>query len=153
MELGDLAGAWRLVRRIRHDVGGGARFEGRATLAPDGAGLLYREEGALRLPGRAPMAAERTYLWRPGPGGVAVLFHDGRPFHAIPLAAARPEAVHLCGEDTYRVAYDLSAWPRWSQRWRVDGPRHAYAMVSRYAPLAGGGAMGHPATGQEEDGA
>ncbi len=150
MELMDFAGIWRLTRRVAHDDGTRATFEGRAALAPDGEGLRYREEGVLRLPGHPPMTASRTYLWRPAPEGVAVLFEDGRPFHAIDLRTPRPEAAHPCGADLYRVSYDLSTWPRWSAAWRVDGPRHAYAMVSRHAPLAGGAAFGHVAADQRE---
>ena len=151
MELWDFEGAWSLARRIRHDGGARASFEGRATLSREGSGLRYREEGVLRLAGGTAVAATRVYLWRPAPGGVAVRFEDGRPFHAIDLRRARPEAVHLCGADTYRVAYDLTAWPLWTARWRVDGPRHAYRLVTRHAPLAGGGEMGHPAGERQED--
>lgn len=145
MALGDFAGLWRLTRHVAHDDGARASFEGRATLAPDGAGLRHVERGRLSLPGRPPMTATRTYLWRPAPEGVAVLFEDGRPFHVIDLSTPRPEAIHPCGADVYRVAYDLTAWPEWSAAWRVDGPRHAYAMVTRHAPLAGAAAIGHPA--------
>ena len=145
MEMEDFAGVWRLSRRITHDDGTMGAFEGTATLAPDGVGLRYEEEGLLTLPGHPPMAASRAHLWRRAPEGVAVLFEDGRPFHRIDLSGPRPEAVHLCGADTYRVAYDLAAWPEWSAAWRVDGPRHAYRLVSRHAPLAGAAAIGHPA--------
>ena len=121
-----------------------ASFEGRATLTPDGEGLVWREEGTLTLPGRPPLAAGRRYLWRPSAGGIAVLFEDGRPFHRIDLGQPRPSDLHRCGADLYRVAYDLRRWPRWSVAWRVDGPRHAYASRSLHAPLAGGGGIGHP---------
>ena len=144
MELMDFAGAWRLSRRIRHDDGAEASFEGVATLASDGVGLSWREEGMLRLPGRAPMTAARTYLWRPAPEGVAVHFEDGRPFHRIDLRCPRPADLHRCGADLYRVAYDLAAWPVWRACWRVDGPRHAYAIETRHEPLAGAAPIGHP---------
>ena len=145
MRLEDFAGAWRLSRVIVHDDGARGAFEGTATLAPDGAGLRHHEEGLLTLAGHPPIAAHRTYLWRPAPEGVAVLFEDGRPFHVIDLSGPRPEATHLCGADTYRVTYDLAAWPEWSAAWRVTGPRHAYRLVSRHTPLAGAAAIGHPA--------
>lgn len=145
MERGDLIGAWRLSRRVRPDQGPMARLDGEARVAPEAGGLRYREAGLLRLPGHAPMTAGRSYLWRVVPGGIAVAFEDGRPFHVIDIAQARPEACHQCGADHYAVRYDLAGWPRWSSRWRVEGPRKAYTMVSRYAPLAGGEAIGHPA--------
>lgn len=143
MELGDFEGDWRIDRRVRHDAGGEAAFEGVARLEPDGEGLLWREVGRLTMDGRS-WEATRRLLWRPAPEGVAVLFEDGRPFHRIDLAQTRPTDAHPCGADLYRVAYDLTAWPEWSVVWRVDGPRHAYAMVSRHAPLAGARAMRHP---------
>lgn len=144
MELSDFVGGWRIERRIRHDAGGEAAFEGVAWLKPDGVGLAWREEGTLRMEGRPPLAATRRLLWRAeAPGVVAVLFEDGRPFHRIDLHEPRPADTHPCGRDLYRVAYDFTAWPRWTAAWRVDGPRHAYALVSRHAPLAGGGAIGH----------
>ena len=144
MALMDFAGRWRLVRSIVPDEGAEASFDGEAILIPDGEGLRYREAGLLRLPGQGAMTAERTHLWRPGPGGVAVAFEDGRPFHAIDLTRARPAATHLCGRDLYAVSYDLSDWPRWRTEWRVDGPRKAYRMLSRYTPLAGDPPMRHP---------
>ena len=70
-----------------------ASFEGRATLTPDGEGLVWREEGTLTLPGRPPLAAGRRYLWRPAAGG-----HRGAlrgrppvpPHRPGPAAAERP---------------------------------------------------------------
>ena len=144
MELRDFEGAWSLDRRIRHDDGAEATCVGHATAVPDGAGLRWREEGRLRLPDGRSLAAHRTLLWRPAPEGVAVLFEDGRPFHRIDLASPAPRDEHLCAADLYRVAYDFASWPVWRMRWRVDGPRHAYAMETRHAPLAGGSRIGHP---------
>lgn len=144
MELHDFEGAWSLDRVVRHDDGARASYAGRAAATPDGAGLRWREEGWLTLADGRRMAAHRTLLWRPGPGGVAVLFEDGCPFHRIDLTRADPGDEHLCAADLYRVSYDLSAWPVWRVRWRVDGPRHAYVSETRHAPLAGAAAMGHP---------
>ena len=144
MELDDFEGCWRLDRRIRHDDSAEASFEGQAVAERGPSGLVWREEGRLTLPDGRVVAAERTLLWGDAPGGVAVRFADGRLFHRIDLGAVRPRAEHLCGADLYTVSYDFAAWPRWTARWRVDGPRHAYAMETRHAPLAGPGAMGHP---------
>lgn len=134
--LADFAGCWRLARRIE-DARGAlvGRLEGEARLAPDGAGLTYEEEGQLALPGSAPVAASRRYLWRHDPGGIAVLFADERPFHLI-APGVGPEAEHLCGADLYRVGYDFSRWPEWVAVWRVTGPRKDYRMTSRYCPVA-----------------
>lgn len=131
--LAEFDGAWRLRRTIAdHRDGPDGRFEGRAVFTPEGPGLAYREEGVLRLTGQPPLAASRSCFWRAdGPSRVAVSFPDGRPFHAFDLATGA-EAVHLCGEDSYRVAYDFGAWPAWQATWRVTGPRKDYTMVSRY---------------------
>jgi hypothetical protein len=128
-----LAGGWRLSREIDdRRAGATGRFEGVATFVPDGAGLVYSEAGELHLAGQPPMRAERRYLWRASAGRVGVLFADGRAFHDFDAGAARPGAVHRCPPDLYRVAYDFSAWPRWTAVWEVRGPRKDYRMVSRY---------------------
>lgn len=149
--LWDFEGAWAVARAIRHDDGRRAAFEGVARAGRDGEGLAWREAGRLAMDGRS-WEAERRTLWRPSPEGapeeVQVLFEDGRPFHRIDLREDRPAGTHPCGRDLYRVRYDFGAWPEWTATWRVDGPRHAYAMLSRHAPLAGealagDGALGH----------
>lgn len=134
-ELKDFEGRWAVTRRIADHLGGvTGRFDGVAVLTPDGAGLHYEERGTLALGGAAPMAATRTYLWRPAPDGtVAVLFGDGRPFHGFDPAAAAPEATHFCDPDDYAVRYDFGAWPVWHAVWTVRGPRKDYRMESRYS--------------------
>ena len=131
--LDDFAGRWRVTREITDRAAGHAgRFEGEATLSPEGEALRYLENGVLTLPGAPPMAATRVYLWHPAPGGVAVHFDDGRFFHAIALDGPRPEAMHDCPPDTYRVAYDFTGWPVWRAVWDVTGPRKDYRMASLY---------------------
>lgn len=126
-------GDWRVSRVIRHARGPDARFEGTARFVPDGAGLIYREEGELVIAGQVPMRAERRYLWRAAPdGAIDVRFDDGRAFHRIAPGESAPEDRHYCGPDTYDVAYDFSAWPDWTSRWQVRGPRKDYEMVSVY---------------------
>lgn len=134
MELGAFEGRWRLTRTIQDArAGRPGRFDGVAVFEPGSGGLWYREVGTLTLEGAAPMAASRGYLWRDGGAGtVAVLFEDGRFFHRFDPGAERPEAVHDCAPDTYRVRYDFRDWPAWRVDWRVTGPRKDYAMVSRY---------------------
>ena len=127
-----LAGRWRVVRAIRHDDGTRARFEGEAAWTPEGGGLRCVEAGRLRAGGPA-MEARRETLWSLEDGAVAVRFADGRPFHRMDLGGAT--AVHDCAPDRYALRYDLSAWPLWSVRWRVDGPRKGYRALTRHAPL------------------
>lgn len=135
-DLAAFAGRWSLIRRIR-DLSGGpdGAMEGEATFAPDGAGLIYRETGLLRLAKMEPIRAERSYLWRQGqPGMVEVLFTDGQPFHMFRIDM--PRAEHFCDPDTYRVAYDFNRWPVWRAVWRVTGPKKNYEMTTDFAPLA-----------------
>ncbi|SER97233.1 hypothetical protein SAMN04490244_104220 [Tranquillimonas rosea] len=132
--LADFAGRWRLTRRIEDRAAGTvATFAGRADFTPDGAGLRYDEWGTLSMPGRAPMRAERRYLWRADPQGIAVLFADGRPFHVFDPAGAAT-ARHPCDPDIYDVRYDFAAWPAWQAVWHVTGPRKDYTLTSLYRP-------------------
>ncbi|MBN2905906.1 MAG: trigger factor [Rhodobacteraceae bacterium] len=131
-DLAQFEGEWHLHRviadaRAGHEV----VFEGRARFAPDEAGLVYHEDGHLHLPGQAPMAATRRYLWRADGAGIAVLHADGRPFHVI-APGDRPAVAHDCAPDLYRGAYDFTGWPAWSSHWRVTGPRKDYTMRSDY---------------------
>ena len=131
--LADFAGRWRLLRAIRHADGGRARLAGEAVWTRDGAGLRSVETGRLETDGAA-FEARRETFWRQQPGGIAIAFMDGRPFHVIG-PGPRVTADHACAPDSYALAYDFSAWPCWSVRWRVVGPRKAYRALSRYAPL------------------
>ncbi len=126
-------GAWQIARLIDdRRTGQTGRFDGIARLVPDTAGLLYREEGVLRL-GEAPaMNATRSYLWRAEGAAIAVYFEDGRLFHHFDPALTRPGADHACDPDSYTVLYDFSLWPEWRAVWNVSGPRKAYRMESTY---------------------
>lgn len=133
--LADLAGAWRLVRVIEDARAGlTGHLEGTCHWRPDGAGLRQEEAGTLRYGGAPPMQAARVYLWRETPEGLAVLFADGRPFHT--LGAGRLADRHWCDPDIYDVAYDFGDWPRWSQTWRVTGPRKDARIISTFEPVA-----------------
>lgn len=136
LTLDSFAGAWSLDREIADlHQGSGGTLTGRAVFTPEADGLAYVEEGRLRMTGQPELVATRRYLWRDaGPGTIAVLFEDGRPFHHIALDRLMPDDNHICGADFYHVTYDFTHWPRWSAAWRVQGPRKDYRMVSRYAP-------------------
>lgn len=127
--LAALRGRWRTLRVLRHADGARARFGGFTTWSPmNGGGLRCLEEGTLRQDGRSFPAGRET-LWQAGPGGIEVRFADGRPFHTVGRDAA---ARHDCAPDIYWLRYDWSAWPRWSVRWRVRGPRKDYRALTRY---------------------
>ncbi|MFD0979700.1 DUF6314 family protein [Tropicimonas aquimaris] len=133
-QLEDFAGLWRLERRIDdHRAGVVMRLDGEARFTPRDAGLDYSETGTLIAPGAPPLQATRRYRWMAQGSDIEVFFEDGRPFHAFRPGGA-PSASHWCDPDSYRVAYDFSAWPAWSSRWSVDGPRKNYTMQSWYHP-------------------
>ena len=122
--LSALQGRWTVLRAIRHADGTRARFLGDAIW--DGARCL--EAGTLWAGGGA-MGARRETVWTADGDALRVAFADGRPFHAV-----GPDAQHGCPPDDYRLAYDFRAWPLWSCRWRVQGPRKDYVALTRYRP-------------------
>jgi len=133
---GRLAGCWEIARRIDPE----GTLEGTAVFAPDRTGgLIYREEGTLHLPGGFTAAAERRYLYRPRPEGLAVYFAETPPrlFHAVALTAERRgwlrgRARHLCADDLYVSGYAFLPDGRFVVRHRVRGPRKAYRMTTWY---------------------
>jgi hypothetical protein len=129
IDLWAFEGRWAVSREIADAKGVDGRFDGTATFVREGAGLRYVERGVLRL-GTAEMQAERRYVWTAGEG-VEVWFDDGRFFHGFALGDTA-EATHDCPPDWYEVSYDFRAWPEWSSRWRVTGPRKDYVMTSRF---------------------
>lgn len=134
--LSDFEGQWTLNRQIKDHLGqmngamvGSATFTARA----DGA-LDYREEGTLTLADGSTFAARRFYRWCSDGAGIAVFFDDGGPFHHFRPQGVTDGTTHLCGADTYQVAYDFSNWPRWSATWQVTGPRKRYTSMSLFVP-------------------
>lgn len=125
--LADFEGVWVLNRVILQGSGGRATFEGQAVWTRAAEGLIYRETGALRMPGSPEMRAERCYCWR---DGLAVFFEDGRFFHHVPATGGR--ARHWCDPDSYVVDYDFAGWPEFSTIWQVTGPKKRYEMTSHY---------------------
>lgn len=128
--LAALVGRWRILRAIRQADGARMRFAGESVWRADGGAVRCIETGTLERDG-ARFAARRETLWSAAAGGIDVRFADGRPFHRIAGAHAR----HDCPPDTYDLSYDFAAWPRWSVRWRVTGPRKAYCALTRYERL------------------
>lgn len=128
--LAALAGRWRTLRVLRHADGTVARFSGESVWAAEGALLRCTEGGTLEQGGQR-LTARRETLWRATHSAIEVLFPDGRPFHAVDGRAA----VHHCPPDTYVLRYDFGAWPRWSVRWHVEGPRKSYRATTRYGPI------------------
>lgn len=140
-----LAGAWRIERRIADRRGGrDGSFTGGAVFSAAGARVLhYREDGTLRMDGRA-MKASQVYLWRFGGEGADVAFADGRPFHRVAPRTNAATALHDCPPDTYRVAYRFETADRWYQRWIVTGPRKDHTLESVFTRLHPSGDPVHP---------
>ncbi len=127
LALADLAGRWRMDRRIVHADGAEGTLAGTCDFEADGCGLRQVEDGVLRFAGRE-MTARRTYLWRPG---LEVRFADGRAFHRVGPGRT-PSARHLCGPDVYVVRYrfDGLASGRWEAVWEVRGPAKDYTITT-----------------------
>lgn len=133
MRLEDFGGDWRFERVIADPDGRETgRVEGLLSFTPGEGGLVAVEQGEMQLAGAAPMRAERRNIWRAEGDMIAVFFGDGRPFHSFDPAQVRPEALHDCPPDIYRVRYDFSAFPLWISHWRVTGPRKDYQMTTRH---------------------
>ncbi|TFL17882.1 DUF6314 family protein [Jannaschia formosa] len=128
MRVADLAGPWSVARVIRHADGVVARFRGTALWHPEGSGMRCIEAGRLTQGGTG-FEARRETLWHQDGAAIMVAFGDGRPFHRF---WPEREARHDCPPDDYRLRYDVSAWPCWSVRWRVTGPRKDYRALTRY---------------------
>jgi hypothetical protein len=135
----DFVGLWAVARRIDDAAGGQAgQFDGQAVLEPEAEqDLVYAEAGSLQMGAGPAMTATRTYRWHFVGDRVEVFFADGRPFHGFRPADGDVEAKHLCGADLYRVRYEFGAWPVWTARWEVRGPRKDYAMVTQYRRVSG----------------
>ena len=131
--LSDFEGLWRIERQVANAIGEDARFDGTARFAPDGAALVLKETGQMRLAGQV-FHAERSYTWRVQDGLIAVSFDDGRHFHSFDPALSFPTAHHDCPPDDYAAFYDFTAWPVWQAEWRVRGPRKDYRMRTTYSP-------------------
>ncbi len=125
--LSDFAGEWTLERMIEPAQGPSGRFEGTALWAPEATGLLYEEQGTLKLSGQPAMAAHRRYHWH---HDLWITFEDGRRFHQVPARGG--ETSHWCDPDTYLATYDFESWPQFSVEWTVRGPRKDYQMTTVY---------------------
>lgn len=121
-----------MTRVVANAIGPDTTFDGVATFTSDGDGLALVETGEMRIAGQGALRGERRYRWRQGAAGIEVYFADGRFFHLIGPGDA-PLADHDCAPDTYRVAYDFAAWPRWQAVWHVTGPRKDYRMDTWYS--------------------
>lgn len=133
--LAQLVGRWKIERTIRHVDGREDRLSGTATFRRAGPRLIQDEEGDLRIEGQVTLKATRRYVWAHEKSRFEVHFADMRPFHTIPVGAARPETTYLCPPDRYAVAYDFSSFPEWRSVWRVEGPKKDYRMETHFSSV------------------
>jgi Family of unknown function (DUF6314) len=126
-----LAGRWTVERTLEDAVLGAGTFAGEAVFAPEGDGLLWREQGRLRL-GAYDGPAARTLRIVPDGAGWLVRFADGRPFHPLDLRDGACEVAHPCGEDRYDGIYRLVGPDELDVRWRVRGPEKDARIASLY---------------------
>lgn len=119
-----LRGSWRLTRQIRdHRAYADGAFEGSVSLTDCREGLHYREEGELSIAGYRG-AAWRCYLFHfPSSGRAEVTFPGGRHFHNLDLRSGTWDALHRCGQDSYRGSFEACAEDRLRVTWRIQGPR------------------------------
>jgi len=119
------------VRRWLRDRRSGecGEFVGTASFVPDGAGLLWTEEGRIRFGGHEGPAGRRLAIVPEGSGWL-VAFADGRPFHPLDLEGGPVE--HRCGADRYAGAYRLRDPDTLEVRWRVTGPRKELEIETTY---------------------
>ncbi|MGH9068995.1 MAG: DUF6314 family protein [Acidimicrobiales bacterium] len=142
--IGFLRGSWLVDRVIDdHLTGIRSRFVGTASLAgPEGgagpgqakddsplATFRYQERGQLRC-GRLVTRASRRLSYRRTGGAAAVSFADGRPFVHLDLRHGSWLAEHLCGDDCYEVATEVTSAHTMEERWRVAGPAKDYEAVT-----------------------
>ena len=132
-----LAGGWNLSRTIDdRRTGQRGTLEGTATFAPEGDGLVYREEGVLELAGyRGPVMQAYRYRF-PAPHRAEVAFRDGGLFHALDLSRGVWAAEHVCADDLYRGDFRVEGPDRWRVSWTVTGPRKDQTLISRYVRAA-----------------
>ena len=130
-------GRWEIVRQIndrragtQHVMHGTGRFRPAAG-AP--ATLVYDEE-VVWQPGGQTMTGTRRYLLADLRGARAeVRFDDGRPFHALDLAAGTCPVRHECPPDVYDGAYRILDADRFTVRWTVTGPRKDSVLQTTFA--------------------
>ena len=117
--------------RGQHAALGTGTFAGEAVFAPEGDGLLWREQGRLRL-GAYDGPATRTLRIVPDGTGWLVRFADGRPFHPLDLREGTCAVAHPCGEDRYEGVYRVSGPDELEVRWCVRGPAKDGVIETRY---------------------
>lgn len=127
-----LKGQWLIERRID----GIDRMSGMAEYRETSPGhLSYSEKGSHRI-GQEILDFYQSYYLRHFGRDLHVNFTDGRPFHSLSFQQddhiLKAEALHLCGNDTYRGKYVFHNDNRFTVSWNVHGPRKNYTIETNY---------------------
>jgi hypothetical protein len=130
-----LVGSWRIERELTDRASGlSGTFTGTLTVAPDAAGLAWREAGTLHWQGRdRPAYRELALRQRPRQDGEPdgpwwFTFADGRPFHQWVIGEA---VTHPCAADTYVGLIEQLGPAELTITWDVTGPTKNQLIVSR----------------------
>lgn len=128
-----LEGTWLVTRKLRdRRAGAQGTLEGEAMFQAEGDGLVYRENGVLRLRHGA-FKASRVYRYNfPALHCAEIFFDDGSRFHALDLSSGICEVEHQCGADSYRGQFLVVGFNEWHVDWQVLGPRKDQILESRY---------------------
>jgi len=134
-----LSGPWAFLRHLddRRLMQPGS-IVGWAAFDPDGAGLVYREQGRLWF-GGAQGEATRCYLYRftePEQAAAEVAFEDGRLFHRLCLSDGRCSVEHRCNDDRYRGTFEALGANTLRVCWQAEGPCKDYRLTTDYLRYA-----------------
>jgi Family of unknown function (DUF6314) len=127
-----LPGRWTIERTLEDPALGAGTFAGEALFAPGDDGLLWREQGRLRLGAYDGPANRTLHIVHDGAAAWLVRFADGRPFHALDLRDGACTVAHPCGEDRYEGEYRVTGPDALEVCWRVRGPAEESRIASVY---------------------
>jgi len=129
MDASDFEGLWSVVKEVKNGMGPDAQFMGRATFTEGEEGVAYHETGTLVIGDKAA-EVERRQIWVFEEERVFINTAEGKPF--LFFDWKNPKGSHLFEKDSYDIAYDFSAFPVWTQRWRILGPSKGHVIEATY---------------------
>lgn len=118
-----LSGSWGTDRHLLDRASGAeGRFTGTTVFTLDDGGLHWEEQGTVVWPSfRGPAA--RTYrVTSDSAEMLTVRFPDGRVLCTLDLRNATAQDEHLCGADTYSMAFTVPSPTTVQYSWDITGP-------------------------------
>lgn len=125
-ELPDLAGTWRIRRRV---LPCGARFEGVAVISGPAERLNYSEKGCLHL-ADSSHEAYRDYIYVPNENLLEILHPEGKSFLKLAFAYGQARDSHHCGDDFYEAVFRFKGPDRLVTAFDIAGPKKRHRIVS-----------------------